>query len=112
MDITRERLLETYAAMSSEQLLILRARSTLTDLADQVIDEVLNERQVTAASRDSVQENIKQQQSEEARKAGLVASFIIRILGQFVDMAVASSCCWSDSGSLMWFPAGQSPERH
>lgn len=54
MEITKKDLLERYKSLSTEELIELRARGTLTDIAATVLEELLESRGIKKELRENL----------------------------------------------------------
>jgi uncharacterized RDD family membrane protein YckC len=90
--INETTLREHYAALSSEQLLELHGRGTLTAQATQVLSAVLDERGVSVALRADVAGAAQADRAARARELQLLeylrASWRARLLARFIDTAI------------------------
>lgn len=76
MDLMEAQLRQTYSALDNHELVELRSRTTLTETAYKVLDELIAERDVSASQRDSL---LALQAEEEA-------------LQRVPDLATAEKC--------------------
>ena len=84
MEVTRDSLYHRYKEMETEELIELSTRNTLTEVASQVLKQVLTERNVTEDTILDIKEEIKQAEGEILPLASLGDRFIAQILDGIV----------------------------
>ena len=67
LEITETDLRVNYSAQETAQLVALRDKGTLTDLARRVLDQILNERGVSVGELECISTAVRMQRNEEER---------------------------------------------
>jgi len=81
MIITEQELRQRYETMTTDQLVALQLRGTLTEMAQNVLESVLRDRNVTPELKSQVIAEV----TADKEKAGLLASYGARFFGHLLD---------------------------
>ena len=85
MEVSAESLYQRYSSMESEELIELHHAGNLTDMALEVLERVLSEKDVSTAERTEVVESLE----KESRETVPLASIGDRFVAQIIDAVIA-----------------------
>lgn len=88
MQITKEDLRERYDSLSTEELIDLRAKGTLTELALGVLNQVLESRGLSTEAQQRAVDEAKHKIEVEKSRRDVFASLSDRLLAQVLDTAL------------------------
>lgn len=91
MDAMAAQLKETYAHKDTEDLVDLRARGDLTDLAQRILDDELARRGVAQSSVEEAKARYDADRAEMELTVRNLAGLSARFLAKFIDLCVAAA---------------------
>lgn len=91
MDAMAAQLRETYAQKDTDDLIDLRARGDLTDVAQRILDEELARRGVAQSSVDEAKVRHEADRAEMANAVSNLAGLGARFLAKLIDLSVAAA---------------------
>jgi uncharacterized RDD family membrane protein YckC len=92
MEISELDLREQYRSLSTDELIELRGRNTLTELATGILNDELNSRGLSAQDKERLTAELRSEQElmEQGDSKGGLASLGARFVAQFIDSFIAA----------------------
>jgi uncharacterized RDD family membrane protein YckC len=107
MEISEAELRERYQSLSTDELIDLRSKNTLTELASRILDNELDRRGLSIQEQERLSKELLENTQKENRADAYFASLGERLVAQIIDSIITGLIMFT--GALLTSPGNNAP---